>query len=140
MRFFKFFLLSTILFGATLTSCIPDEIESDVIQESNSNTDTDTVADITTLDMEELEIPSGFEFETDRAVQLNISDAQNQVRYTIKVGDKEIHNGFVINNNLTAKLKLADATYQVVLIRNSGNITEEFSLPVSGNQLSFTYN
>lgn len=83
--------------------------------------------------IDELEVPSGFEFSTQFEVNLTINDPQNGVRYEVYANNERLFSGFVRNNSLQKTLSVPQTVSSLKLWRKTARTTEEFYVPVSAN-------
>jgi hypothetical protein len=115
-----------------LSSCVQDKL--DPPPEEQQNTSEEEVASI-----DELEVPTGFDFSTQIDVSLTINDPQNGVRYEVFADNERLFSGFVRSNSLQKTLSLPQTANTLKLWRKTARSTEEFLLPVSGSAMVFDY-
>ncbi|WP_422860599.1 LruC domain-containing protein [Flagellimonas sp. S174] len=73
--------IAVVLLTLMFTSCVKDELDNPV--EPNSQEEPETPTPVEELGITELQIPSGFEFKTEKSVELIISDNSNNVKYDV---------------------------------------------------------
>ncbi len=114
----------------TLSSCVKDSL--DPVDPS--------VPESTVQTMDELEIPSAFDFTTSSSLTINISDDEDGVRYTLLVDGANVFNGFSNAGNLSGLVTIPSAAENYVLIRTAVGGSEEFVISESGDSITFQYN
>ena len=83
--------------------------------------------------IEELQVPSGFEFSTQFEANLTINDPQNGVRYEIYADNERLFSGFIRNNSLQKTLSVPQTVRSLKLWRKTARTTEEFFVQVFAN-------
>ncbi len=116
-------------------SCVKDSFEPNVPEIGEEN----PIEEEPVTAMSDLEIPSGFDFSTAVAVDLQITDGQNGVRYTVQLLQGTVYNGVVLNNAINTTLNISAAETEIVLIRNTGTNIEEILVPVTGTTLTYNH-
>jgi len=115
-----------------IMSCVKDEIdEFTPNQEEQPNPNVS--------DIRELKIPDQFDFSTHKELDISVSDTTSHARYSIKSNDETIFTGFIVENELAAKIKVAIDTEELTLMRNANFKQETFAVSISGTQLFFEY-
>lgn len=115
-----------------LSSCVKDKLEGPAEEQQNGPEE-----EVSSID--ELEVPSGFDFSTQIDVSLTINDPQNGVRYEIFADNERLFSGFVRSNSLQKTISLPQTVNTLKLWRKTARTTEEFLLPVSGSAMVFDY-
>ena len=67
----------------SLASCVKDNFDGSVAPDPDGGTPETPEVPVDELEITELQIPSGFEFETDKEVQLIINDNTPNVKYDV---------------------------------------------------------
>ncbi|MEM9361992.1 MAG: LruC domain-containing protein [Bacteroidota bacterium] len=73
--------LSVLVFTVLLASCVKDDLNEAI--EPDAQEEPDTPVPVDELAITELQIPSGFEFKTERLVELTINDNATNVKYDV---------------------------------------------------------
>lgn len=76
----------------TYTSCVKDSFD-DSVPDTESEPETPIEVPIDELEITELQIPSGFEFSTEKQIQLIINDNTANVRYNVYAYNEEVSVG-----------------------------------------------
>ncbi len=76
----------------TYTSCVKDSFD-DSVPDTESEPETPIEVPIDELEITELQIPSGFEFSTEKQIQLIINDNTANVRYNVYAYNEEVSIG-----------------------------------------------
>nr|WP_298999747.1 LruC domain-containing protein [uncultured Allomuricauda sp.] len=73
--------IAVVFLTLMFTSCVKDELDNPV--EPNSQEEPETPTSVEELGITELQIPSGFEFKTEKSVELIINDNSSNVKYDV---------------------------------------------------------
>lgn len=118
----------------SVTSCIEEKFE-DYHTEALLNEEEAQLAMIT-----DLEIPSGFDFSTEKVIALSIHDKEDYVKYDVLNEGNQVFTGIVITNKLEGNFALPTQATQVSLIRRSPTTVETIMVQLSDENLNFVYN
>lgn len=80
------------IIAMTYTSCVKDSFD-DSVPDTESEPETPIEVPIDELEITELQIPSGFEFSTEKQIQLIINDNTANVRYNVYAYNEEVSVG-----------------------------------------------
>ncbi|WP_396591921.1 LruC domain-containing protein [Allomuricauda sp. R78024] len=80
------------IIAMTYTSCVKDSFD-DSVPDTESEPETPIEVPIDELEITELQIPSGFEFSTEKQIQLIINDNTANVRYNVYAYNEEVSIG-----------------------------------------------
>lgn len=80
------------IMAITYTSCVKDSFD-DSVPDTESEPETPVEVPIDQLEITELQIPSGFEFSTEKQIQLVINDNTANVRYDVYAYNEEVSVG-----------------------------------------------
>ncbi|NAS30969.1 hypothetical protein GTQ40_08320 [Flavobacteriaceae bacterium R38] len=130
MKTFKTFFFS-LLTMSLLVSCVKDSLDEDPLIPDNGE------GAITAI--EDLIIPNGFEFQTERSVNLNINDAQNGTRYVVLVNGNQVANKLIVQGEISASLNIPATTSKLTLLRRTARSLEEISISANGSTISYNY-
>ena len=123
-----------VLLGLLVTSsCVKDTFDTPEKEIAIEEEATDVLASI-----EDLNIPSGFEFSTERPVSLEIADAQNGVRYSVVLNGSVVFNAITVNGGVSGALVLPNAVTSVTLLRRTATTLEEIVVPVGSTNITYT--
>jgi LruC domain-containing protein len=141
MKTFNLYLLLTFL--TIFTACVPDaDIEN---SQSENNTGT------TIANFEKLSIPDNFNFETERAVTLSISDATPFVKYEVfayaennsseeenitEALKNSLYSGKPYNGEINQSLSLSSIYTKVYVVRKDGLEYTSKIVPIINNQIT----
>ncbi|UII78670.1 LruC domain-containing protein [Flagellimonas sp. CMM7] len=80
------------IMAMTYTSCVKDSLD-DSVPDTESEQETPVEVPIDQLEITELQIPSGFEFSTEKQIQLIINDNTANVKYDVYAYNEEVSVG-----------------------------------------------
>lgn len=125
-----------ILGVAFLNSCVKDSLEPTVDPPNQNN---DAPIEDVIPGMNELDIPQGFDFNTEKEVDLTITDSENGVRYVVLVKGNEVANRLIMDGGISVNLKVPTAVQEVKILRRTAYTYSEFKMPITGNSISFEH-
>jgi len=131
-------LLTVVMMLVLASSCVKDELDGLLPDQIDELPDTPGGnGDI--LPMEELVVPSGFDFSTEKTVAIDISDTGTNVRYTILVRELTLKSGFIVDGILLAEVKVPSAATELTIHRAAPLGESEFTIPIEDGLLNFEY-
>lgn len=114
-----------------LFSCVKDSLDAPIDP-------TDPNAEVITA-IDELKIPSGFAFKTEREITLTISDQESTTRYSVLVGGVEVANTLIVEGGTSISFNVPDTTSKITLVRRTARTKNTISVKVSGTSLNYTH-
>lgn len=117
-----------------LVSCVKDSIDGPGQPNGGDDPKEEEITE-----MEDLNIPNGFGFETEHQITLSISDSNNGTRYVVLVGGNQVANQIVVEESISTTINIPVTTTGLTFLRRTAYSLEQIKVPVSGNTVDYTH-